>query len=105
MLANVRLRGRLSNRHGLGSLLRVQARTESGATLVRSYLVDGKTGFGAGPYVAHLGLAEATAIDHVEVRWRGSDSRSRYPAVIRALNVLDEGECRDASDRAPTDPR
>ena len=93
----VRLRGRLSNRHGLGSLLRVQARTESGETLVRSYLVDGKTGFGAGPYVAHVGLAEATAIDHVEVRWLGSDCRARYPAVIRALNVLDEEDCLAAS--------
>lgn len=89
----LRLHGRRSNRFGLGSLVRVHARTADGTPVVRSAIVDGKTGFGAGPYLAHVGLGEAVAVDHVEVRWMGSGCRSRHAVEIGTLQVLDERRC------------
>ncbi len=89
----VRLRGRRSNRFGVGSLLTVAAHRADGGRLVRTYLLDQKTGFGSAPALAHVGLERAVAIDGVTVRWQGSGCVGTYPARIDALNVLDEAEC------------
>jgi tetratricopeptide (TPR) repeat protein len=93
----IRLRGRRSNRFGVGSTIEVRARDASGRPIVRTDLVSAKTGFGSAPYLAHVGLGPAVTIDGVEVTWLGSGCRHTYPAKLRAMNLLDEAECSGAS--------
>jgi len=89
----VRLRGRRSNRFGVGSKIAVKATTADGRELTRTYLMDGKTGLGSAPYLAHIGLGRAVRIAEVRVTWQGSGCTHSYPAEMRRLNVLDEAEC------------
>jgi len=89
----LRLRGRESNRWGLGSKIAIIARDAEGREIVRTYHVDQKTGFGASPYLAHVGLGPAVEIERVEVRWLGSGKLCRYGAELGALAVLDEADC------------
>jgi hypothetical protein len=99
----VRLHGRRSNRFGLGSTVTVRARRADGSELVRRRQVDHATGFGSAPYLLHVGLADAVAIDEIEVAWLGSGCVGGYPARLGALNRLDEADClaRPRSYRAP----
>ena len=89
----IRLRGRQTNRLGVGARITVRAVGPRGEPIVRTYLMDHKTGFGSAPYLAHVGLLDAVAIDHVEVFWPGSGRRCSYPAKLDTLNRLDEEEC------------
>lgn len=89
----IRLRGRRSNRFGLGSRIEVRAAGEGGPPIVRTYLMDGKTCFGSAPYLAHIGLGRATRIREVRVTWLGSGCAGTYPARLGELNVLDEADC------------
>jgi hypothetical protein len=89
----IRLRGRRSNFYGVGSRIEVTARRADGSALVRTYDMDSKTGFGSAPYLAHVGLEKATAIEQVKVAWLGSGCVGTYRAKIRELNVLDEAAC------------
>jgi VCBS repeat protein len=89
----VRLRGRRSNRFGVGAMLEVRAHRADGTPIVRTYHMDGKTGFGSAPYLAHVGLERAVAVDGVRVTWLGSGCSAVYPAEIRATNLLDEQYC------------
>jgi FG-GAP-like repeat len=89
----VRLRGRASNRFGVGSMIAVRAHRADGTPIVRTYHMDSKTGFGSAPYLAHIGLERSVAIDGVEVRWLGSGCVWTYPARLRELNLLDEADC------------
>jgi hypothetical protein len=91
----IRLRGRKSNRVGAGSRIEVRAVAADGSRIVRTYHMDGKTGFGSAPYLAHVGLGRAERIEEVRVTWLGSGCAGRYPAKIRELNVLDEARCLD----------
>jgi hypothetical protein len=103
----IRLRGRRSNFYGLGSRIEVRARRADGSAVVRTYNMDGKTGFGSAPYLAHIGLERATAIEEVRVTWLGSGCAGSYPAKLRELNVLDESACLTPppSARRPAPPR
>jgi tetratricopeptide (TPR) repeat protein len=89
----IRLRGRQTNRYGVGASLKVTARTADGHPIVRTYRMDQGTGFGGSPYLAHIGLANATSIDGVEVFWPVSRCRHVYAAKPGQLNVLDEADC------------
>jgi VCBS repeat protein len=89
----IRLRGRKSNRSGVGSMIEVDAHRADGTPLVRTYLMDHKTCFGSAPLLAHIGLERAMAIDSVKVRWLGSGCVGTYPARLGELNVLDETDC------------
>ena len=51
-----------------------------------------ETGFGSAPYLAHVGLGDATQIDRVEVVWPGSRMPRVYSVVIKELNTLDEND-------------
>jgi hypothetical protein len=93
----LRLRGRRSNRFGVGSMIEVRAHRADGTPIVRTYHMDSKTGFGSAPYLAHVGLERSVAIDGVRVTWLGSGCSAVYPARIRELNVLDEADCLGAS--------
>ncbi len=89
----IRLRGKKTNSFGLGASIRVNAENERGEKIVRYAHMDQKTAFGSGPYLAHLGLADARTIRDVEVLWPASGCRHTYRASINALNILDEREC------------
>lgn len=95
----IRLRGRRSNRFGVGSKIEVRAVGEDGSPTVRTYHMDGKTGFGSAPYLAHVGLGEAARIEEVRVTWLGSGCAGRYPAELGRLNVLDEADCLEPGPR------
>lgn len=104
----LRLRGRETNRHGVGAMIRVVAVSPGGEAVVRTYGMDDKTGFGSAPYLAHIGLGPAVAIDHVEVLWPVSRCRATYAVELgepgAPPEVLDEAVCRDepgSSDRLP----
>lgn len=89
----IRLRGRRSNRFGVGSMIEVRAKTADGRRFVRTYHMDSKTGFGSAPYLAHVGLGQAAEIESVRVTWLGSGCVGAYQARIGELNLLDEAEC------------
>ena len=89
----LRLRGRQSNRHGLGAAVRVVARRPDGGEIVRTATIDGKTGFGSGPHLARFGLGEASSVESVEVRWPVSDCLASYRVEIDSRSTLDESVC------------
>lgn len=89
----IRLRGRQTNRYGVGARIKVRAVNADGHEILRTYLMDHKTGFGSAPYLAHIGLLDATSIQDVEVFWPGSERRCSYSANLKSLNWLDEEPC------------
>lgn len=89
----IRLRGRQTNYYGLGARIKVTAAAPDGDTIIRTYAMDNKTGFGSAPYLAHIGLLDATSILEVEVYWPVSGCRTAYSAELNALNLLDEAQC------------
>ena len=89
----IRLRGRISNRQGIGSRIRVLAHTASGDGILRTYHMNPKTSFGSSPLLAHIGLGEAAGIDYIEVDWPASGCRHRYAGELGRLHVLDEAAC------------
>lgn len=98
----IRLRGRKTNFYGLGARLKVMAHAADGRPIVRYRQMDDGTGFGSSPYLAHVGLMNAVAIDGVEVYWPASGCRRSYRAEINRFNLLDEAACSsDSSLRRP----
>lgn len=89
----IRLRGRKTNYYGVGTQIKVVAENSQGEEIIRYHLMDQKTSFGNPPYLAHIGLMDASKIKEVEIYWTVSGCRKAYPAQLRKLNVLDEGEC------------
>ncbi|MCP4901413.1 MAG: hypothetical protein GY906_30980 [bacterium] len=89
----IRLRGRETNRFGLGARITVNAVSEDNKPIVRTYSMDHKTGFGSAPYLAHIGLFDAVSIRDIEVYWPASGCRATYLAQLNALNLLDEAQC------------
>ncbi len=92
-----RLKGRRSNRFGLGATIRVLAENPAGETIQRTYLMDNGTGFGSAPYLAHIGLLNADRILEVEVNWPASGCRHTYSAQLNSLQQLDEAACFEES--------
>lgn len=103
----LRLRGRRTNRHGVGAMIRVAARGAGGEPIVRTYHMDAKTGFGSAPYLAHIGLGAAVRIEEVEVRWPISGCRATYEVPLGAPGepprVLDEAVCEKVDERRDSD--
>jgi hypothetical protein len=89
----IRLHGRKTNHFGLGATIKVIAENDRQEEIVRYALMDQKTGFGSGPYLAHIGLMNATRIKSVEVFWPASRCRKTYQAELGRLNILDEKDC------------
>jgi tetratricopeptide (TPR) repeat protein len=89
----IRLRGRKTNAFGVGTMIKVVAENDRQEKIVRYYQMDQKTGFGSAPYLAHIGLMNATRIHSVDVFWPASKCRKTYQAELNALNVLDEKDC------------
>ncbi|HSR52400.1 MAG TPA: FG-GAP-like repeat-containing protein [Acidobacteriota bacterium] len=92
----IRLRGRRSNRWGLGSIITIDAENESGRPIRRTYLMDNGTGFGSTPYLAHIGLLDAARVLRTTVTWPASGCSAHYQVELRTLNWLDEAACPQA---------
>lgn len=91
----IRLRGRQTNYYGLGAMIHVQGENSKGEEIIRYYYMDNKTGFGGGPFLAHIGLADAVRVTNVEVSWPVSHCKASYQARINQLNLLDENQCQN----------
>jgi hypothetical protein len=89
----IRLRGRRTNYFGVGATIKVIAENQQQEEILRYYQMDNKTGFGSAPYLAHIGLMNATRIKGVEVYWPVSKCRKIYRADLDKLNTLDEQDC------------
>jgi hypothetical protein len=94
---SIRLRGRRTNYFGVGATIRVVAENRLGEEIVRYALMDQRTGFGSSPYLAHVGLLDATRVKGVEVYWPASGCRRVYQAELSKLSLLDEAECAEVS--------
>jgi len=90
---DIRLRGRRTNYYGVGARIRVIAENQQQEEITRYYQMDNKTGFGSAPYLAHIGLMNATRIKGVEVYWPVSRCWKTYQAELNKLNILGEDEC------------
>ena len=88
----IRLRGSKTNRYGVGAAIQVTAVNPRGERIVRTYDMDSRTGFGSAPYLAHIGLMDATGIQSVQVRWPSNGRVRQYTGRLNELNVLDEDE-------------
>lgn len=84
----IRLRGRHKNKFGLGAQIIVVARDKENKVIQRSYHMNGKTGFGTAPLLAHIGLYTAKKIEFVKVLWPGESQWKKYPAKLNRLNIL-----------------
>ena len=93
----LRLRGRRTNYYGVGAKITVHASNASGEPIVRTWHMDNKTGFGSAPYIAHIGLYDATSIDRIEVDWPVSGCKGVYQAELGGPGsqpiLLDEASC------------
>lgn len=89
----IRLRGRRTNYFGVGATIKVMAENQQQQEITRYYQMDNKTGFGSAPYLAHIGVMNATRIKGVEVHWPVSRCWKTYQAKLNQLNILDEEEC------------
>jgi len=98
----IRLRGRRSNHFGVGARIRVAAKAADGTPIVRTALIGNGTGFGSAPYLAHVGLLDAVAVESVEVSWPASHCTARYRGELKRLNVFDEAACLDNAGPTPS---
>ena len=89
----VRLRGRQTNRFGMGATIRVRGRNARGDPIVRYSQIDNKTGFGGGPLLAHIGMMDADRIEGIDVTWPVSRCTHTYGGNLGELNLLDEAAC------------
>ena len=97
----IRLRGRETNRSGVGARLRIEAEAADGTSIVRTAVIGNGTGFGSSPYLAHVGLLDARRLLGVEVDWPVSGCTGVYPARLETLNLLDEADCLTGAVPAP----
>ena len=74
-------------------MIHVSAVNARNDEITRYYYMDNKTGFGGGPLLAHIGLANAIRIKQVEVTWPASHCKAQYEATLGQLNLLDEEKC------------
>jgi hypothetical protein len=86
----IRLRGRKSNHYGVGATIKVVAANDRGEEIVRYHHMTNGTGFGSSPYLAHIGLLDATRVKSIDVRWPGQSRWKPYHGSLGALNLLDE---------------
>ena len=88
---SVRLHGRQSNRFGIGC--RVRATFVSGESVQTIYRWMNTGGsFGSSPLRLHLGIAEATSIQELQVWWPASRTTSTYRDIAAGSYVeIEEG--------------
>jgi hypothetical protein len=86
----IRLRGRKTNYYGVGATIKVVATNDRGEEIVRYHHMSNGTGFGSSPYLAHIGLLDATRLTTIDVYWPGERRWRSYHGTLGAFNLLDE---------------
>ena len=82
---NVRLRGTKSNRDGNGARITL---ISNGMRQMRE--VSHGSSFGCLPLEQHFGLAEATTVDRLEIRWPGGFTQTvNHPPVNETIRVIE----------------
>jgi hypothetical protein len=89
----LRLVGTKANRFAIGARIRVQT-TENGKQRNIFRSVNSGGSFGASSLRPHIGLAKASTIDMLEIRWPGSGLVQQFKGPIAADQVYEirEGE-------------
>ncbi|MBW2579171.1 MAG: CRTAC1 family protein, partial [Deltaproteobacteria bacterium] len=90
----LRLEGRSANRFGVGARIAVQVREPEGTRTIHVLAGSGGS-FGGSSMQQEIGLGRAVAIEEIQIRWPGSDSRQRFEDVApnRIYRVV-EGEAK-----------
>ena len=98
----LRLAGEKANRLGVGARLRIRI-TENGQPRDIFATVSSGGSFGASSLRPHIGLAAATSIDALEVRWPGSGLVQLFQGPIAADRTYEirEGQARPKAIEAP----
>jgi hypothetical protein len=88
----MRLIGTSSNRDAIGARVKVEIETPNGTRAVHALVGTGGS-FGSSSLQQEIGLADATRIKSVEVRWPGTDSIQRFEEVpLDKVIEIREGE-------------
>lgn len=88
----IKLTGTKANRAAIGARLRVTVETPAGPRQLFRTVNSGGS-FGGNPLRQEIGLANATAITEVEVRWPGSDNRQ----IVKGLKLDQSYEIREGT--------
>jgi hypothetical protein len=90
----LRLEGRSANRFGVGARIAVQVREPEGTRTIHVLAGSGGS-FGGSSMQQEIGLGRAVAIEAIQIRWPGSDTRQRFEDVApnRIYRVV-EGEAK-----------
>lgn len=85
----VRLRGKTTNRYGIGCRVGVQVMEESGTSRWIYQWMNSGASFGANPLELHFGLGEASTIERIEVDWpvSGKTQVIKGPEIDRRLVI------------------
>lgn len=75
------LNGKRSNRQGVGSQIQVVINEPDGKRRSIHRVVRSGGSFGASPLRMEIGLGQASAIEHLIVKWHGSDTEQRFESV------------------------
>jgi hypothetical protein len=84
----VSLRGRASNRQGIGARL---VAVVKGQQLVRE-LFPANSFFSQSPHMVHFGLGDATAVDRLTIRWPSGKVQELTGVAGNRHVVVDEGK-------------
>ena len=88
----LRLEGRSANRFGVGARIAVRVREPEGTRTIHVLAGSGGS-FGGSSMQQEIGLGRAVAIEAIQIRWPGSDTRQRFEDVApnRIYRIV-EGE-------------
>ena len=88
----LRLEGRSANRFGVGARIAIQVREPEGTRTIHVLAGSGGS-FGGSSMQQEIGLGRAVAIEEIQIRWPGSDTRQSFEDVApnRFYRVV-EGE-------------
>jgi len=76
----LRLEGRGANRFGVGARIAVTVREPGGSRTIHVLAGSGGS-FGGSSMQQEIGLGRAVAIEEIQIRWPGSDTRQRFEDV------------------------
>ena len=95
------LKGKTGNSHAIGARARVYA----GGVMYTRAVTAGKGAGSQQPYVLHIGLGSATAIDSVVIRWPNKKLETVKNLDINKIHSLTEKTSSTAVDNAPAAKR
>ncbi|MDQ8184764.1 CRTAC1 family protein [Pelagicoccus sp. SDUM812002] len=87
----LRLKGVTSNRIGFGSRIKVVVETPEGTREIHRVVSSGGS-FGASPFLADIGLGNATSIKRIEINWPANDQNQVIESIeLDRSYLIEEG--------------